>query len=102
MVIDRAITMFSRESRRRMEQARRTGRGFSAPGPGQPRRSGGCCIFLIILVVAIVVYAYVESYWLAPERERQKQQEREDTSSRPVITARAPAAESDPAAVYFL
>lgn len=83
MVTDRAITVtaFSREERRRASQAQRTGRGFTPPGPGQPKKSGGCCIFLILLVVAIIVYAYVDAYWLSPQREQQRKEEKSSVSS---------------------
>jgi len=94
MVTDRTITMFSRETRRRMSQTRRTGRGFSPPGPGQPRSGGGCCIFLIVLTVALIIYAFVESYLLTPAQERERQREKKDTSCRPVIIAKAPVAKT--------
>ncbi|MEN6371240.1 MAG: hypothetical protein ABFD64_04420 [Armatimonadota bacterium] len=81
MAIDRTITSFSREERRRMSQAQRTGRGFTPPGPGQQRRGSGCCLFLLLLVVAIIAYAYIEAYWLAPKREKQEKKESSSVSS---------------------
>ncbi|MEN6521562.1 MAG: hypothetical protein ABFD46_10505 [Armatimonadota bacterium] len=81
MAIDRTITTFSREERRRMSQSQRTGRGFTPPGPGQQRRSSGCCLFLILLIAAIIIYAYIDAYWLAPQREQQQKKESSSVSS---------------------
>ena len=60
------VMTFSRELRRRVAQAQRTGRGSRAPGPGRPRARGSCCLLLLLLALALIIYAYMEAYVLHP------------------------------------
>ncbi len=64
----------TREMRRRTQEAQRSGRGFTPPGPGTPgrtRRGGGCCLIVILAIIALFVYAYVTSYVIKPKEDKE-------------------------------